>query len=787
MLALDRKLVRDLWDMKGQALAISLVIASGVAVFLMSVGCWDFLKRTRDTYYDRYRFADVFASVTRAPNPLLHRLREIPGVATVEGRVQRDVTLDVPGLDEPAVGRLISLPASHPPQLNLLHLRRGRPLDPERTGEVLISEAFADANGLKPGDVLSAVINQRLQKLRVVGIALSPEYVFTLKAGDIVPDDRRFGILWMNETELGPAFNMDGAFNSISLRLMHGASPPDVIQRVDGLLARYGGVGAYGHDEQTSARFLADELKQLRAMAVVAPSIFFGVAIFLLNVVLTRIIGLQREQIAALKAFGYSNAAVGWHYLKFVLSIAAVGCVIGIGLGEWLAESMSGMYSQFYRFPVFQYRINWALPVLVSVLSLLAAGIGSLAPVLAAVRLPPAEAMRPAPPARFRPTIIERLGVEALFTTSVRMILRELERRPLKSLLSATGLGFAVAVLVMGNFGVDAFDYMIDFQFRRSQRQDVTVSLVEATSSAATFDLQHLPGVQQVESFRAVPAELRVGHRTHRTAVQGLPVERELYRVLDAEERPLSLPPDGVVLGDKLAEKLHVHIGETVTIHVLEGRRPVLNVPVAAVFKEYAGTNAYMSHAALNRLMREGAVVTGAYLRVDELERERLYRQLKQTPRVAAVTIKTAAIDSFQKTIADNQLRMQSVNIIFACIIAFGVVYNTARISLAERSRELATLRVIGFTRGEISAILLGELGLLTLLAIPIGYAVGYAFCWMMAKGFESEMFRIPLVLSRWNLAFAAGVVIAAAFVSGLIVRRRLDELDLVAVLKSRD
>ena len=787
MTALDRKLVRDLADMKGQAFAISLVIASGVAVVLMSVGTRDFLQRTRDTYYDRYRFADVFATVTRAPKPVLNRMRTIPGVAAVEGRVVRDVTLDVPGLEEPAVGRLMSLPTSEPPLLNLVYLRSGRGLDPTRGGEVLASEAFADANHLQPGDTLRAVINGRMQELRIVGIALSPEYIFTVRPGDIVPDDRRFGVLWMNERELASAFSMEGAFNNVSLRLMHGASEPEVITRVDRLLARYGGVGAYGRDQQISARFLSDELKQLRAMAVVAPSIFFSVAVFLLNVVLTRVIGLQREQIAALKAFGYSNVSVGAHYLKFALLISVVGCVIGVVAGEWLASSMAGMYSQFYRFPIFKYHVTWALPVLVTVVSLLAAGLGSLPPVLSAVRLPPAEAMRPAPPARFRPTIIERLGVERMFSVSVRMILRELERRPLKSLLSAIGIGFAVAVLVMGNFGVDAFAYMIDFQFYRSQRQDLTVSLVEATSSAAVFDFQHLPGVQRVESFRAVPVQLRAGHISYRTAIQGLPLNRELYRVLDADERPLVLPPDGLVLGDKLAEILHVGVGDQVRVEVLERERPVRNVPVVALFKEYAGTNAYMAAGALNRLMREGAVVSGAYLKVDSLWESELYRQLKLTPRVAGVTIKTAAVEGFRKTVADNQLRMQSVNIVFACIIAFGVVYNTARISLAERSRELATLRVIGFTRGEISGILLGELALLTLIAIPVGYAIGYGFCWMMAQAFESEMFRIPLVISRKNLAFAAGVTAVAAMFSGLVVRRRLDELDLVAVLKSRD
>ena len=787
MLAIDRKLLRDIWGMKGQALAISLVIASGVGVFLMSVGTWDFLKNTRDAYYDRYRMAHVFAPVKRAPGPLADRIRELPGVQAVETRIVQEVTLDVPGLNEPAVGRLVSIPANRQPNLNRVHVRRGRMLREHQSGEVLAGEAFAEANGLEPGDSVHAVINGRLQQLTIVGIVLSPEYVFTLRGGDLVPDDRRFGVFWMEQSELSAAFNMEGAFNDVSLRLMHGASEPEVITQVDRLLEPYGGIGAYGHDEQISARFLDDELKQLRAMALVAPSIFFAVAVFLLNVVLSRIVGLQREQIAALKAFGYSSVNVGSHYMKFALLIATVGCAIGVILGEWLADGMANIYSQFYRFPVYQYRVNWNLAVLVSVISLLAAGLGTIPPVLKAIELPPAEAMRPAPPPRYRQTIIERLGIARLFSVAVRMILRELERRPFKSLLSSIGIAFGVAVLVMGNFGVDALDYLIDFQFNLSQRHDVSVAFVEATSSDVQFDLSHLPGVQQTEAFRVTPVRFRNKHRSHRTAIQGLMDERDLFRVLDAKEQPLELPTDGLVLSDKLAEMLEISPGDHVRVEVLEGKRPHLDVPVHGLFKEYAGTNAYMRKSALNRLLQEGDAISGAYLTVDANQDDTLYKQLKETPRVAGVTIKSAALEGFQKTIAENQLRMQSFNIMFACVIAFGVVYNTARISLAERSRELATLRVIGFTRAEVSAILLGELAVLTLLAIPIGFAIGYGFCWAMAKGFETEMLRFPIVISRGNLVFAASVTLAASLFSGLVVRRRIDQLDLVAVLKSQD
>uniref|UniRef100_A0A7C2K1P0 FtsX-like permease family protein n=1 Tax=Schlesneria paludicola TaxID=360056 RepID=A0A7C2K1P0_9PLAN len=787
MTALDRKLLRDLYQIPGQLLAISLVMACGVAVLIMSVGTLRFLRQTRDAYYERSRFAQVFATVKRAPMPLGERLREIPGVASVDLRIVNEVVIDVAGLDEPVIGRLISLPANREVPLNRLHLREGRQLNPLQPGEVLASEGFAKANRLKPGDTVRAVINGRRQELRIVGVALSPEYIFQIRPGDILPDEVRFGIFWVNEKELEAAFNMEGAFNSVALALMHGASEPEVIDQVDRLLKPYGGRGAYGRDRQVSARFLDDEIQQLRAMAFVAPSIFFGVGCFLLNVVISRLIATQREQIAALKAFGYTNFEVGRHYLKFVLVISAAGCLIGTLGGEWLARSMAVMYATFYRFPVLQYDTDWTVNVVAVALTLIAAVAATLRPVWTAVTLPPAEAMRPAPPARFRPTIVERLGVGGIFTAAGRMTLRELERRPVKSLFSTVGIACAVSVLVLGNFGLDAIGYLMEFQFQLVQRYDVAVAFVEPTSSRVIHELEHYPGVLTVETFRTVPVRFHAGHRMHLGGVTGLSDRRDLNRVLDADEQPLHLPPKGVVLGDKLAEILNVRVGDMLRVDVLEQEDLLLEVPVAGLFREYAGTNAYIRREHLQELLREGPTCSGAWMLVDSRAVTQLYRQLKETPRVTGVAVKQASIESFRKTIAENQLRMQSVNIVFACIIAFGVVFNTAKISLAERSREFATLRVIGFTRWEVAQVLLWELAMLTLFAIPLGLAIGYGFCALMVKGFESEMFRIPLILSPRTMGFAAGVTLLAAFVSGLTVQKQVSELDLIGVLKSKE
>lgn len=787
MRSLDRKLLRELAETKTQSLAIGLVIASGVAVLVMSLSTLGFLRETRDAYYDRYRFADLFASVRRAPQPIAEQLASISGVARVQTRIVSDVTLDVPNLDEPAVGRLISIPDQGSSSLNSVHLKAGRMPDADRPGEVLASDAFVQANSLKLDASVSAVLNGRLQDLRIVGVALSPEYVFEVRGGDLLPDNHRFGVFWMRQRQMESAFDMDGAFNNVTLKLLRGANSPEVIDRVDAVLAPYGGIGAVDRDQQVSARFLADEIKQLQATGLVAPTIFMMVAAFLLNIVLSRRIGTERVVIAALKAFGYSNTEIAWHYIKSSLIVASLGAIAGAIAGNWMGSGLAAMYSEFYRFPTFIYRPDTRVIVIAIGASLAAAIAGSYRAVGQAVRLPPAEAMRPPSPAVYRPSLLETMGLTRFVPVTVRMILRSLQRRPLNAILSSLGIGCAVAVLVLSGFFSDAIEYLIEFQFSTAQRQDIQVTFYEPLSPAARFDLRHQPGVLAVEPFRAVAVNLRHRHRNHRTSIMGLGRQRDLYRLIDVDAKPIRLPNAGIVLNDKLAKMLHVDLGDTVTVEILEGQRPIRDIVVRGIATEYSGTNAYMAISALNTLLRETDATSGAFLAVDALAQSELYQELKQTPKVASVSVKSAMIDQFRDTIAENQMMMQSFTIFFAGVIAIGVVYNTARISLDERSRELATMRVIGFTQGEVATILMGELAFLTIAAIPLGWMIGYGFCAAMVYGFESEMYRIPLVIHSGSYARAAVVTCVAAVISGLLVRSRLDHLDLVDVLKSRE
>ncbi len=784
---IDRKLARDAWRVKTQALAIALLIGCAVAMAVLSFAVLASLERTRDAYYDRYRFAHVWASLTRAPLALETSLAAIPGIAAVETRVVADVTLVIEGLAEPAVGRLVSIPDRTEPRLDALHLREGRLPAYERPNEVLVSEAFALARHIAPGDHLEAILGSRLQRLDIVGIALSPEYVYSLPAGALFPDDERFGVMWMRRAGLEAAFDMKGAFNDVSLALESAASEPDVIARVDRLLESYGGLGAYGRRDQVSAFFVANEFSQLRTMGTVVPAIFLGVAAFLLSIVLSRLVETEREEIATLKALGYANRTVGWHYVKLVLIIVTLGAAMGVAAGFRLGLGMTRMYVQFFHFP----NLEFVVPATVVIVSITLAALACLGGVLDAVRravtLRPAEAMRPKAPPLFRPLLVDRLGLERLLSQSARMVLRHLEREPVRAGLTALGIAGAMGLLIAGQFSLDSFDFMADVQFRLEQREDTALTFRNPRSSRALHEIQRLPGVIQAEPYRAVAVRLRAAHRSKLVAITALSAASTLHRVLDDRIRPVTLPADGLVLSDKLAERLAVARGDSVRVEVLEGGRPIRHAVVADVSEQFVGTGAYMELAALHRLLREGDSVSGAFLETDPLHEGALFAELKRTPSIASVTIKRAALRSFRETIQEHLAIMITSNVIFAGIMVFGVVYNSARISLSERARDLASLRVLGFTRAEISTILLGELGVITVLALPLGCAVGRGLASILAWLLDTELYRIPFVIDRATYAMAALVVIVATIASSLVVRRRLDHLDLVAVLKTRE
>lgn len=786
MSALDRKLLRDLWRLRGQVLAVAMVIASGVAVMVMSLTAMEALDETARAYYERYRFAQVFATVKRAPERLAKRIGEIPGVQSVETRIVELVVLDISGFEEPVIGHVVSIPERGMPLLNRLALRAGRLVAPGRPDEVVLSEPFAQAHGLGPGDELAAILNGHRRTLDIVGIALSPEFVYAIAPGALMPDDQRYGVMWMGREALAAAFDLDGAFNDISLSLLRGARPQEVIDRLDSVLARYGGVGAYERAEQISNWFLMNEIEQLRRMSTILPTIFLGVAAFLTNMVLARLIATERGEIGLLKAFGYGNWPISWHYIKLVAAMSGLGMVIGWGAGYWLGRYNTQIYAEFYHFPFLYFRPGPGAFVEAALISLIAALLGALGAVRRAAALPPAEAMRPPAPPSFRRTFLSAV-LRRWFDQPTRIVLRQIIRWPLRAFMTTCGIAMSVAVLIMALQWLDAIDHMIEVYFFDAQHQDLTVSLVEPESSEILRELGRLPGVLAAEPFRAVAARFRNGVRSEREAILGVPSAGWLNLVYDTKEGALTLPPRGLVISSKLAEVLDITRGDLVTVEVLEGRRPTRDVPVLDIFETYIGTPAYMELGALNRLMRERPRISGAYLLADATARPALYRELKQTPKVSAVLLRRAAVDMFYDTMGQTLLIFVSFFAGFAATLAVGTTYNSARIALSERGRDLATLRVLGFSRGEVSYILLGEVAILTLVAMPLGCLFGFGLAWVITSAFDTELFRIPLVIEASTYGYAMVLGLTSAAVTAALVRMRVDRLDLIAVLKTRE
>lgn len=784
---LDRKLLRDLERLWAQALAIAFVIAAGVATLVLGGGAYRSLEETRTTYYDRYGFGDVFSQVTRAPSHIALDISELPGVLASETRITKSVLIDIQGFAPPASGLAISIPDYHQPALNRLLMREGRVPEPGRADEVVVDEAFAKAHKFHAGSHFSAIMNGKRRTLRIVGVALSPEFIYALGPGDMMPDPRRFAVLWMSQKTIESIFDLKSAFNYVTIKVQPGASIPEVIRKLDLILADYGGSGAYGRREHQSHAFIDAELKQIASGTRIIPPIFLFVSAFLINITLSRLVTLEREQIGLLQAIGYTRPTIAFHYMKFVIVIAVVGIVIGWALGTWLGAGVARLYQTLYNFPFLIFRHDVDIYANSALVSAIAAMAGAAKATYDVMALKPAVAMLPPAPPRYRKFIPDRFSIANKVSRRTVMAMRNLVRRPVRTLLTTLGLALSVAILVTALFTFDSVEFMIDVTFFQTERQAGSMTFTERSPAKITDAVSKLPGVLRAEPYRAVPVRFRNGHLERRVTIIGKPKDQDLSRILNLEFHPVVLPDEGLIISERLANILELRRGDFVDVEVLEGRRIKLRLPIADVFKSYLGLGVFMRNEALANLLDEDARVTGVHISYDRSKEEDLFKAIKSTPTIASIGVRGISLARFRATLAKNIAISTTVYVFLSCIIAFGVVYNTARVQLSERARELASLRVLGFNKAEVAGVLLTELALLTIIATPIGWLLGTGFAWATVQGYTNDLYSLPLTIETATYSTASLIVIAAALVSAYVVRRRVDELDLVAVLKSRE
>jgi putative ABC transport system permease protein len=785
---LDLKVFRDALHLKGQLTAVAVLVGCGVAVFIMLRSMNGYLRGSQEAYYGAYGFGDVFAHAVRAPSTLEHRLAAVDGVDQVYVRIVRDVLLDVPGLTEPATGRLVSIPSSGRPSLNRLYLQSGRMVDRGRREEVVVSAAFARANRLRIGDSFGAVLNGRWQRLTVVGTALSPEFIYEVSGvGTVFPDNRRFGAMWMSHDAMSTAFEMRGGFNDVVARLEPGASVEAVLAAFDDLLEPYGGVGSYDRDHHLSHVFVTSEIDETQVTASFFPALFLLVTAFLLHTTMLRLVRMEREQIGLMKAFGLSASTVAVHYVKLALLPVVVGAALGTALGVWLAYRMAGVYARFYQFPQADFVLDPGVVWAALVIAVITGIAGALAAARSVVRLAPAVAMAPPAPPSFREGRMEGSRWWAALTPGGRMITRNVMRSRWKSLSTVAGIALSLGVLASLLSMFDAIDVVADLQFDHVYREDVAVYFETPRARGALREVKRLPGVMVAEPVRVAPIRLVKGHRERRAALMGLVPGNRLRQIVDASFRVQSPPPDGLLFSRMLGDRLRLNPGDTVRVEVTEGSRPARDMVVAGLVDELMGGDVYVELGTLYDLLGESGTVSGAWLRVDTAFRDQLYGRLKRIPGISTVVVKDVLVQGFNETIEESFLIALTSTLILGAALVMAIVYNQTRVALSERGRELASLRVLGFSRKEVARMLLGEQGVLLVAAVPVGLGLGWLLTLVVMIRFEAELFRLPVVVDPVTYLQAVAIVVGSAALSALLVRRRLDRIDLIAVLKTRE
>ena len=785
MRALEKKLIRDLKSLWGQVAAITLVLGAGIMTLVVSVATLDALKITQANFYETQNFGEVFADLKRAPNHLTEQISHLSGVDQIETRIQAPMRLSIEGFDDPIQGVAVSIPEGRQPTISRLYLREGRLPVAERDDEVVISDGFAEAHGLRAGAELQATIAGRSERLTVTGIALSPEFIYQRSPADLFPDHLRYALIWMNQRALASAYGMEGAFNQLAVTLQPGVSPEPVIDAIDQILKPHGSLGAYARADHMSHRFLAEEIKQLSVMAWALPVIFLGVAAFLLNILMGRLLAQQRQDIAMLKAFGYGRWAIGWHYISLTLVIVFIGALAGNALGVWASSAMADLYLDFFRFPSMQVGISVELIIQGLIIAGGAALLGTWRGVARTMWLPPAQAMQPPTPTRFRSGALEDLGWFKKLSQPSRILIRHLNRHRFKASFSVLGIALSGALLLVGSYQFGATDELLDVQFQLIEKADLRVVFTESRPQSSLVELKQLPGVLHAEGFRSVPIRLIHGHQRYRTSLLGTDAKPMLHSLLDDQQTTQTLPEEGLVISDYLASLLGLQVGDMVRIEVLEGAQQALEIPLVATVADWVGVSGNMERQALNRWLGEGPTLNGAWLMIDESRREALFDALWERPAIAGIGVVHLAETQIRDFIRESILVMMAVLLLLAGGIAFGVIYNNARLAFAERARELATLRVLGFSKREVASILMGEMTFLTLVSIPVGWCVGWVMAKSLSQVYSMELMRIPFIVGKEAYALSASGVLIASLISMALIAPRLYRLDMVMALKT--
>jgi putative ABC transport system permease protein len=784
--ALHLKLFRDLKAMGVQVFTIAILIIGGISVLVSSWSSYQTLQKSKESFYQDYRFADIFAEMVRAPNSIAHKVSQLKGIDLAESRIIKEGLVDVPGQVEPALGNFISWHGEQQ-QINLIYLRQGRMPQAGSHMEVVVHEAFAVAHKLKMGDTIQALLGGKQRPLVISGIGLSPEYVYALSPIAPLPDDKHFGIFWLRHKDLEALTGMEGAFNSLQLRVSKGASIEELKRQIDLILQPYGNIQSYDRSRQVSNLFVEDEIRQQRVMAAIMPSIFLAVAMFILNIILSRLIALHRGKIATLKSLGYGAWALTFHYFQLVTIILLTGIVPSLFVGAWIGKWYTALYKDFFRFPSIDFSISATAIGLGILAGLIPGWLGAAEALFRVFSLRPAEALQPPSPPNFQKGLLERTGISSQLSVFSKMILRSLLFRPFRLLLSVLGISAALGILINGSFWTDVIDFMMNRQFQEMRREDLTVRLIHPRDLSVFAELKSIPGVLMSEGERSVPVRMQFLNFKKELSLLGWNQKSQLSQILDKEGKKIEPISGGVLLSRYFESEFSIKVGDQVNLKVLEGSQRQFPVPVMGFVDDLIGQQAYALKSDLHRWLKEKPVVDTVQVKIDPHFAESIYVSLKERPEVAGLSIRRLLLKSFNETVGDMILTFTVVLYVFAVAIAGAVMYNSARIGFSERGWELASMRILGFGVGPTFELLFIDIGLQVLLALLPGLALGYGLSFLSTEFIHSDMFKFPLVINLSTYGAGVLVLMLTFLASGLFLYQKVRKLDFSEALKARE
>jgi putative ABC transport system permease protein len=788
---LDRKLLREARSSGPLLLAITSVIAVGVMCFVYMRSTYQNLGLAKFRYYAQCRMADFWVEVKKAPLVEVERITNIPGVAAIRPRIQFHATVDLERVAAPLNAMVLSLPDERQPIINDIVIERGGYFTDRRPDEVIVNAAFARRHAITPGQVIHLILNNRRQELHVVGTAISSEFVYLVAPGSIAPDPEHFGVFYLKRTFAEEVFDFDGASNQIVglLDAGHQDRSQEILRQIEVLLAPYGVVTTYPRRTQTSNQFLSDEIRGLGIFSTMMPAIFLAVGALVLNVLIVRLVDHQRVIIGTFKAIGYSDAQIFGHYTKFALALGLGSGIVGLGLGYMMANFVTSLYRMFYEFPDLENRVYPLTYAGGLGVGLFCALVGSLQGARAGLRLKPAEAMRPKPPARGGAIWLERFPwFWSRLSFGWRLVLRNVFRNRLRTAVGMFATAMGAGLLVTGFILASAIAYLINFQFESVTRSDLDLRFKDELGPGALLEARQLPGVDYVEPLFDVSCTFINGPHRRRGGISALVQHSRLTTPRDQEGQRIRVPETGLAMSRKLASLLHASVGDEITILPTKGLREERKVRVAELSDSYIGMAVYADIRYLSRLMGEEFAMTGAQMTVDQSPSvmKELYAQLKQLPALQAVNARANTIENLE-FIVETQRIFITFLVIFSGIIFFSSLLNSSLISLAERQREVATLRVLGYTQWQVGGLFLRESMVVNSLGTLVGMPLGYTLAYILSLLYDTEMFRFPLVSPPRVWLGAISMAVVFAVLAHCVVQYSINRLDWLDASKTKE